>query len=56
MDDAIKELTHFLLYSGGHVRKRAAYHPSPQKNLTYVFDHNGGIKHRSDMSRHQVFF
>ena len=51
MDDAIEELTYFLLQAGDHVCKQAAYHLPPQRDLTYVFDHNGGIKQRSDMNR-----
>ena len=33
------------------VRKRAAYHPPPQRDLRYVFNRNGGSKQRTDMSR-----
>ena len=43
MDDVIEELTHSLLLQlqgGDHVRKRAAYHPPPQKDLQHVFDCN----------------
>ena len=51
MDDAIEELTYSLLQGGDGVRKRAAYHPPPQRDLLYVFDWNGGTKQRTDMSR-----
>ena len=51
MDDAIEELTHSLLQGGDNIRRRAAYHPPPQRNLQYVFDQNGGTKQRTDMSR-----
>ena len=51
MDEAIKELTYSLLQGGGGVRKQAAYHPPPQRNLQYVFDQNGGTKQRTDMDR-----
>ena len=42
MDDTIEELTHSLLQGGDGIRKRAAYHPPPQRDLQYVFDQNGG--------------
>ena len=51
MDGAIEELAYSLLQGGGDIRKWAAYHPSPQRNLQYVFDQNGGIKQRTDMER-----
>ena len=38
MDDAIEELPYSLLQDGDDVRKRAAYHPPPQRDLQYVFD------------------
>ena len=38
MDEAVKELTYSLLQGGGDVRKRAAYQPSPQRDLQYAFD------------------
>lgn len=45
MNDIIKELTHyFSLQAGGGVRKRRAYHPTPQRDLMLVFDCNGGTK------------
>ena len=41
-----------LLQGGEGVRRRAAYHPPPQKDLQYVFDrNNGGIKQRTDMEQ-----
>ena len=51
MDDAIEELTHSLLQGGEGVRKRAAYHPPPQRDLRSVFDQNGGTKQRTDLER-----
>lgn len=51
VDDAIEELIYFLLQAGDHVCKQAAYHLPPQRDLTYVFDRNGGTKQRSDMNR-----
>ena len=51
MDEAIEELTHSLLQVGDNVRKRAPYHPPPQRDLLYVFDRNGGTKQRTDLSR-----
>ena len=51
MDEAIEELTHSLLQAGDNVRRRAAYHPPPQRDLQYVFDRNGGTKQRTDLSR-----
>ena len=51
MDEAVKELTHFLLQGGGDVHRRAAYHPPQQRNLQYVFNRNGGSKQRTDMDR-----
>ena len=38
MDKAIEELTYSLLQGGGGVRKRAGYHPPPQRDLQDVFD------------------
>ena len=38
MDDAIEELMYSLLQGGDGVRKRAPYHPPPQRDLQYVFD------------------
>ena len=32
-DDVIKKLKHSLLLSDGHVQKKAAYHPPPQRDL-----------------------
>ena len=51
MDEAIEELTYSLLQGGGSVRKRAAYHPPPQRDLQYVFDRNGGTKQGSNLER-----
>ena len=51
MDEAVEELTHSLLQGGGSVRKRAAFHPPPQRDLQYVFDQNGGTKQRTDLER-----
>ena len=52
MDGNIEELTYCLLQGGGDIRKWAAYyHPSPQRNLQYVFDQNGGTKQWTDMDR-----
>ena len=51
MDDAIEELTYSLLQGGDGIRKRAAYHPPPQRDLRYVFDRNGGTKQRTDMEQ-----
>ena len=43
-DDAIKELTYLLLQTGDHIRnERSNYHPPSQRDLTNMFDHNGGI-------------
>ena len=36
MDDAIEELTYSLLQGGDGIRKRAAYHPPPQRDLQSV--------------------
>ena len=51
MDDAIEELTYSLLQGGDGVRKRAAYHPPPQRDLQYVFDRNGGTKQGTNLER-----
>ena len=51
MDEAIEELTHSLLQGGDGVRKRAAYHPPPQRDLQYVFDQNGGTKQGTRLER-----
>ena len=51
MDDAIEELTYSLLQGGDGIRKRAAYHPPPQRDLQYVFDRNGGMKQGSRLER-----
>ena len=52
MDGAIdEELTYSLLQGDGDVRKRAAYHPTSQKDLQYVFDRNGGTKQQTDMEQ-----
>ena len=44
MDDVIEELMYSLLQGSDHVRKQAVYHPPLQKDLTNVFNYNGGIK------------
>ena len=36
MDEAIEELTHSLLQAGDNVRRRAAYHPPPQRDIVSV--------------------
>ena len=41
----------YCLQGGGSVRKRAAYHPPPQRDLRYVFDRNGGTKQGSNLER-----
>ena len=46
MNEAVR-----LLQGGDGVRKQAAYHPPPQRDLQYVFNRNGGTKQRTDMSR-----
>ena len=51
MDDAIEELTYSLLQGGGGIRKRAAYHPPPEKDLQYVFDRNEGTKQGANLER-----
>ena len=51
MDEAIEELTHSLLQGGDNVRRRAAYHPPPQRDLQYVFDRNGGTKQGSRLEQ-----
>ena len=51
MDEAVEELTHSLLQGGDNVRRRAAYHPPPQRDLQYVFNRNGGTKRRIDMEQ-----
>ena len=51
MDDAVEVLPYSLLQGGCGIRKRAAYHPPPQRDLMFVFDHNGGTKHRTYMDR-----
>ena len=51
MDKAIEELTYSLLQGGGGVRKRAGYHPPPQRDLQDVFDWNGGTKQQTDMEQ-----
>ena len=52
IDEAVEELTHSLLQGGGNVRRRAAYHPPPQRDLQYVlFDRNGGTKQGTRLER-----
>ena len=45
MDDAVEVLPYSLLQGGCGIQKRVAYHPPPQRDLMFVFDHNGGTKH-----------
>ena len=51
MDEAVEELTYSLLQGSDDVRKRAAYHPPPQRDLQYVFDQNGGTKQGTRLER-----
>ena len=51
MDGAIEELTYSLLQAGGDVRKQAAYHPTPQRDLQFVSNCNEGVKQRSNLDR-----
>ena len=51
MNEAVEELTYSLLQGSDDVRKRAAYHPPPQRDLQYVFDQNGGTKQGTRLER-----
>ena len=51
MDDANEELTYFFFLFCGDIRRRAAYHPPPERDLRYVFDQNGGTKQGTRLER-----
>ena len=53
VDEAIEELTHYLLPGGDGVWKQMVYQLPLQRDLYNMFNQNGGTKQRTDME-HQL--
>eukprot|EP00956_Cyclotella_meneghiniana_P039672 scaffold176861_cov23-Cyclotella_meneghiniana.AAC.1 len=49
MPECVKQLAHSLMQTGPSMRKRAAEHPEPSRNLTNIFDFGCGRKQRADV-------